>query len=315
MSHSDELARQGALLALLAEGDMPSGALAGHADRLDPGDQARQEDRDHAASAQRARLRPDIPGKAGLRAYQRNAQATAQRVLLAHFPTIAAMLGEETLAALALILWRAQPPASGDLGEWGAGLPELLAAHPDLQDWPWLADSARLDWARHLCERAANATLDAASLQRLGDTAPERLRLVWMPGMRLLRSPWPVLALWAAHQLPQEAQEQAVRTALPDPPHTGERPGTSPGTSSGAGHHVLIWRGTDWRVDMRDLADLPEAEGLWMRMLLAGDSAPGDTRPPSLSELLDQAPQGLDFGAWLAKAVTSGWLWRVDVMA
>ena len=81
---------------------------------------------------QAAGLRTDA---AGLRAYQLNARATAQRVLASTYPTIAAMLGDEALDVLALQLWQACPPGSGDLGEWGAGLPELLAEHAD----HWLA--------------------------------------------------------------------------------------------------------------------------------------------------------------------------------
>lgn len=306
MSRADELARQGALLALLAEDDPPSGTQLGHvAAPLDSGDHGV-----HGNTSQRlpARLRPDISadisGMPGLRAYQRNAQATAQRVLLAHFPTIAAMLGEDTLAALALILWRISPPASGDLGEWGAALPDLLAAHPDLQDWPWLPDSARLDWARHQCERAGDATLDAASLQRLGDTAPDQLRLVLMPCVALLSSPWPMRALWAAHQLPPQARahaaQEALRQAISSTPAAGAPPGSM--------HHVLIWRDAAWQVQM---ADLSGAQLAWMQMLLEGDAAQAGT-PPSLSSLLDHSPPGLDFEGWLGAAITSGWLWRVE---
>lgn len=272
MSRAGELARQQAVLALLAAEETPA---------LLPGGNAR--------------LRPDHTASIGLRAYQRNAQATARRVLLAHFPTVAAMLGEDTLAALALILWQTSPPTSGDLGEWGAALPDLLASHPDLQDWPWLADTARLDWARHLCERAADASLDAGSLQRLGDTPPEQLRLVLMPGLQCLVSPWPVRALWEAHQLTPDAQEQAAVAALQG--------------LSGEPRTLLAWRGPDWQIHMLELS---AAQGAWMRMLL--DASLRD-EPLPLSQMLDDAPAGLDFSAWLGQAITEGWLWRVDAAA
>lgn len=288
MSRADELARQQVVLALLA---------------------------DDATAPAAARLRTDPATPRGVQAYQRNAQATARRVLRAHFPTVTAMVGEDTLDALALILWQCSPPSSGDLGEWGAALPDLLARHPDLQAWPWLADSARLDWARHLCERAADARLDAPSLQRLGDTPPEHLQLVLVPGLRLLKSPWPLVALWEAHhgtptdtscESADSAQAQAALAALLE---AGGHKRDEPEAATTA---MVIWRGPDWRIHM---AAVDEAEHSWMRRLLDNTCQAGQAAPfATLSELLDQAPPDLDFGAWLGRAVSAGWLWRVAVL-
>lgn len=292
MSRADELTRQQAVWALLSADEAAWDADHAPQPRLLDDGQGSPSTRPPGA----ARLRWDQATLAGLRAYQVNAQATARRVLQAHFPVMEAMVGEETLSALALILWRTSPPAGGDLGEWGAALPGLLARHGDLQDWPWLADSAQLEWVRHLCERAADAQLDAQSLQRLGDTPPDQLQLVLMPGLQCLASPWPLRALWEAHQLPPEAQEQAAMTALQG--LSGE-----PGT-------LLVWRAPDWQVRMQDL---DPAQGRWMRMLL--DAAAQTEAQPSLSQLLDAAPAELDFSAWLGEAIRAGWLWRVAVVA
>jgi hypothetical protein len=203
-------------------------------------------------------------------------------------------------------------------------LPDLLARHPDLQTWPWLADSARLDWARHQCERAADATLDAASLQRLGDTDPERLQLELVPGLRLLTSSWPLLALWEAHrEVPPpvngttgdaseadartQEQARAASTALgTSRAATGLDAGG--GTTPDGERHVLVWRGADWRIGMVELA---AASAGWMRMLLAAGQ---DDSARALSGLLARAPADLDFSGWLNDAVRAGWLWRVGVL-
>ncbi len=228
-----------------------------------------------------ARLHTDA---AGLRAYQLNAQATAQRVIAAHFPTLQAMLGEDTLKALALILWQEAPPEAGDLGAWGAALPGLIERHPDLQAWPWLADCARLDWARHQCERAADARLDTGSLHLLAETEPEQLYVALKPCVQLLASEWPVVALWQAHQGPAEAHEEAALLAL----------------QSGQTGDVLIWR-QPWLLQM---APLGPADALWMKALLTQPDQP-------LGTLLAQAPAGFDFGSWLNQTVAQGWLWKL----
>jgi hypothetical protein len=241
---------------------------------------------DHAA-----RLQTDA---AGLRAYQINAKATAKRVLLAHYPTVAAMLGEDALAVLAVLLWQQRPPTSGDLGQWGAHLAELIASRAELSAWPWLADCASLDWARHLCVRAADAELDHASLQRLGDSEPQSLRLLLRPCVQVITSPWPLTALWAAHQLPEPEQAPAAETALQ----------ANQGLSA-----TVVWR-SPWQLQMSEVS---AEEGQWMQMLLKAvqQHAPDS----SLGSLLNQAPAGVDFSAWLTRAVMQGWLWRVQPCA
>lgn len=260
MNAISELARQQAVLAALQQGW--------------PGIQAAGLDTDAA----------------GLRAYQVNAKATAQRVLLAHFPTVAAMLGEEALGMLAVLLWKQKPPTGGDLGQWGAELPDLIRGRTELAEWPWLADCARLDWARHLCDRAADADLDHESLQRLGDSPPRSLHLRLKPCVQVVMSPWPLAALWQAHQLPEAEQAAVAEAALREAKNLGA---------------TVVWR-SPWEVQM---LEVPAEQGLWMQSLQA--HAPHRTATSSLGSLLNQAPHGLDFSAWLTMAVMQGWVWRV----
>lgn len=240
----------------------------------------------------------DMAPEGGWRAYQGNAQATATRVLASHFPTVQAMVGDEALAVLALRLWQRYPPNSGDLGRWGAHLPELIAAQAELQPWPWLADSARLDWARHTCERSADTTLATDSLQRLGDTPAEHLGLAWHPGVQVLDSPWPVVSLWQAHQLPEGPERDDALQGL--------RLHTMP-----PGECAVIWR-HPW---LAEVAVLTPPEAAWMRWWL--DAPPEATLAQALAAMAAHADvpsgQGFDFGAWLARALSCGWLSRITL--
>lgn len=271
MSQVTELARQQAVLAACRT----------------PHDAAQPWDASQACwpAVTAARLHTDA---AGLRAYQLNAQATAQRVIAAHFPTLLAMLGEDTLKALALILWQEAPPEGGDLGAWGSALPELIGHHPDLQAWPWLADCARLDWARHQCARAADANLDTRSLNLLAEAEPEQLHMALRPCVQLLASDWPVVALWQAHQGPAETHAEAARLAL----------------QNGTTGNVIVWR-NPW---LPQMAAVSHADALWMKALMMQPEQP-------LSALLDHAPAGFDFSTWLNQAVTQGWMWRLSAEA
>lgn len=239
----------------------------------------------------------------GLRAYQLNAQAHAAQVLQQTFPTVLAMVGEEALSHLAHRCWRHHPPRSGDLGQWRSHLPNELAASDALQAWPWLADVARLDQARHNCAQAADAELDADSLQRLGDTAPARLRLRLKPGTQLLPSRWPARALWLAHHLPEAAQESAIAQAVTQAKACAELAEAPPR------HHTLVWR-QGWQVHTHELAAVEDTSGAaqlaWMQALL-------QTPPLTLDQALEVAGPHFDVTVWLAQALREGWLWRLEV--
>lgn len=215
----------------------------------------------------------------GLQAYRANADALAARVLAAALPTVQRLIGEDDFAHLARRFWRTQPPQRGDLGEWGEGFAAWLETDERLADWPYLGDCARLDWALHACERAADAELDAESIARLGDTDPSRLVLVPAPGLALIDSRWPIAQIRAAHDDPDETAFDRVREAI----------------EQGRREAVLVAR-RGWKAVA---TAVPPAHARWMQSLLAGDD---------LGRALDQAPEGFDFGAWLAGALQSGWV-------
>ena len=101
----------------------------------------------------------------GLQAYRANADASAARALGTAFPTVHALVGDEDFEHLAREFWRAAPPQRGDLGEWGADFAAWLSEHPQLADWPYLGDCARLDWAT--TNSATNAPHNSARRRRL----------------------------------------------------------------------------------------------------------------------------------------------------
>lgn len=123
-------------------------------------------------------------GARGLAAYRGNVQALSAQALAVPFVRLHEALGEDEFAALAWSFWRAQPPVRGDLAQWGGALAGFLVEHAGEDSG--LPDLARLDWALHQAERAADAELDAESLARLGDTPPEGLWLQLRPGVALL---------------------------------------------------------------------------------------------------------------------------------
>ncbi|MGM9515181.1 HvfC/BufC family peptide modification chaperone [Roseateles sp. DB2] len=219
-------------------------------------------------------LRGVLPAEAeaalpqGLQAYRGNAIALAERALSAAFPQLASLLGRQ-FASLAWSFWKQCPPARGDLGEWGASLPDYLRHSAD----DALADMAALEWALHQAERAPDAALDGASLRLLhGD--PQCLRLTFRPGLRLLALSDEALSLLSSHR------------CWLAPVRIGRAT-------------VLVWR-KDWR---GRATQLQAAEAAFMRSVLAGDSL-----EVAFAASQGADDEGLDFTVFLQQALREQWL-------
>ncbi|RZL40361.1 MAG: DUF2063 domain-containing protein [Rubrivivax sp.] len=130
----------------------------------------------------------------GLAAYRNNLRALSAQALAVPFGRLHEALGEGEFAALAWTFWRAHPPESGDLGQWGEALAGFLTERAG--EASGLPDLARLGWALHQAERAADATLDAESLARLGSDSPESLWLQLRPGVALLAQATGPVLVW-----------------------------------------------------------------------------------------------------------------------
>jgi hypothetical protein len=145
-------------------------------------------------------VRADSMGARGLKAYQSNGHALAQRALSAAYPVVAQLLGEESFGELARALWHAQAPVCGDIARWGEGLSDFVRNNPQLTEEPYLADVARVEWALHRCAAAEDVALSPESLALLGTQDPEALWLQLAPGVSVVRSAWPVASIVLAHQ-------------------------------------------------------------------------------------------------------------------
>jgi hypothetical protein len=214
-------------------------------------------------------------GARGLKAYKANGHALAASALQSAYPVVAQLVGDESFVDLAHALWHAQPPTQGDIAQWGMGLAGFLEHSAQLQDDPYLADVARVEWALHQCAGAPDAQADLSTLALLTTESPEQLQLRLAPGCAVVSSAWPVASIVGAHidGVPslQEAGAQLRR---------------------GEAQDTVVWR-AGLRPRVR-LALAGEADGL--RVLMQGGS---------LAQALDAAPQ-LDFGQWLPLAVQSG---------
>jgi hypothetical protein len=215
----------------------------------------------------------------GLQVYQANRAVLAERTLASTYPVIAQLIGAESFEPLARHFWQQHPPQRGDMGQWGAMLPEFLAAATQLADEPFLADVARIEWALHRAATAPDAALDAASFALLAgaDDKPASLRL--SPSVYTLASAYPVVSIVNAHLQSQPTLDEAAALLR-----------------LGVGERGLVWR-QGFKPMVRTLGAAEHQLITALQNSLALDTA--------LEQAIDAEPD-FDFNTWLAQAVQTG---------
>lgn len=216
----------------------------------------------------------------GLQVYQANRAVLAERTLASTYPVFAQLIGATSFEPLARHFWQQHPPLRGDMGQWGAQLPEFLAAAPQLAEEPFLADVARIEWALHQASTAPDAVLDAASFALLAgtDDAPP-VGLALSPGVFILASAYPVVSIINAHLIGEPALDEAAARL-----------------QAGEGEHALVWR-QGFKPKARALS-----VGEYQLILALHNSM-------TLDAALDQTMRidsAFDFNTWLSQAVQTG---------
>lgn len=133
-----------------------------------------------------------------LAVYRNNVSVSLSQALAQRFPVIERLVGAAFFAALARAYLAADPPRSPVLAEWGAEFAGFLADFPPLAAWPYMADVARIEYARGLAFHAADDT--PADPAALAGADTDRLRLALHPSVAVLRLDHPAVAIWAQNQ-------------------------------------------------------------------------------------------------------------------
>jgi Putative DNA-binding domain len=145
--------------------------------------------------------------------YRNNVLVSLRGVLERSFPATRRRLGPKRFAALAESFIRAAPPARPQLSGYGAGFPAFLERSIEDAALPWLADVARLEWAREEAYYAADARpLALTALASIPLECYPELCFEPHPSLRLICSAGPIFALWRA-ALDDAADESAAAVA------------------------------------------------------------------------------------------------------
>ena len=162
-----------------------------------------------------AGVRPD----ARLAIYRNNVHHSLVTVLAGNLPATRRLAGDVEFRAAAVDFLRRHPPNEPQLLAWGGAFPDHFANHAEVAGQPWLADLARLEWAREEVYYAADEpVLSPTRLAALPTDVYPSLRFRLHPSVRLISSCWPVYDLWRDPdaEMPPEPRSQCVLVARPE---------------------------------------------------------------------------------------------------
>lgn len=130
--------------------------------------------------------------------YRNNRAVGMADALASRFPVIAALVGEEFFRAMARLYAETEGPQSPVMQEWGEGFADFLEGFPPLAAHPYMADVARIEFARGRSFHAADAP--PADPARLAGADPQALCIALHPSVAMLRLQHPAVWIWARHQ-------------------------------------------------------------------------------------------------------------------
>jgi len=166
-------------------------------------------------SIAQALLSPGVPAPAGLSdpvgrsagkrfdVYRNNVAVSLTEALETAFPVLAKLLGQENFRSMTGVYLRKHRPRSPLMMFYGEDMPGFLEAFEPTSSLGYLLDVARLELALRRSYHAADA--DPIKPERLQALPPERLMaatITLAPSMRILRSSWPVHAIWTFNVRP-----------------------------------------------------------------------------------------------------------------
>lgn len=142
-----------------------------------------------------------ISAERRLRIYRNNVRENFIAALAAGFPVLRKLGGEEYFRQMAIAYLGECPSRCGNLFYTGDRLAVFLERHLAGSDYEYFSDVAKLEW---LCQESLVAgdtgTLSVAKLMRVDSTDYANLRLQLHPGVRLLRSQYPLMRIWQQNQ-------------------------------------------------------------------------------------------------------------------
>ena len=128
--------------------------------------------------------------------YRNNVMDSLINALQTGFPVISKLLGEQNFKNIAGLFVRQHPPASPVINQYGDNFPAFLKDFKPLEHLPYLADTARLEFALRRSYHAADAkSVHPSEIDALSPEQLNAAELKMSPCAFLISSAWPIYGI------------------------------------------------------------------------------------------------------------------------
>ena len=143
----------------------------------------------------------NYPADVAIEVYRNNYRGNLHDTLASAYPVIVQLVGKDFFRLLARKFIEQHLSHSGNLHYYGAEMARFIVAFEPAKELAYLSDVAALEWACQCAYFADDAAM--LDLNKLAQVPPEHyaeLILHVHPSCHLLRSRYPLAAIWHAHQ-------------------------------------------------------------------------------------------------------------------
>jgi hypothetical protein len=133
--------------------------------------------------------------------YRNTVAAGLIEALQGRFPVVERLVGEDFFRAMARAYVALEPPSSPLLLRYGEGFADFIARFTPAAPLPYLADVARLEYARGFAYHAADRDqLPPAAFAVLDKGRLADFTVTLHPSVVIVASAFPILSIWLANQ-------------------------------------------------------------------------------------------------------------------
>lgn len=143
------------------------------------------------------------PGEARLDVYADGYTARFKESLAEVFETIHAVLGEQLFCDAAYEYAQKFPSNHYNLNLVGHHFSDFIKEQPALNEWPYLADLAKLEWQIAEAFHAYDSEpMNLSQVSSISADEWEGLRIIFQPSVSVVASEWPILDIWLKRKEP-----------------------------------------------------------------------------------------------------------------
>lgn len=148
-----------------------------------------------------AAVNQNYPVATAIDIYRNNYRGNLHDTLAGAYPVIVQLVGEVFFRHMTQQFIVHNLSRSGNLHHYGAQMPGFISDFKSAQGLPYLSDVAKLEWACHRAYFAEDTDpLDIGKLAQISPDQYASLLLHIHPACQVVRSQYPVAAIWHAHQ-------------------------------------------------------------------------------------------------------------------